>query len=336
MRIDMQRFDPAKHSEVAAQLLADRHRRDRARDTRLPAEFEDPANCRGQVEHALASPGKVAVVAEVDGVAAGFAVMAAQLVADTSFIANFFPPRSAALPYAGHAVREGLEYDVYREMYAALADEFVSRGFFEHSVSIPARDAAAHEAFVSLGFGQTMACAVRDVSPLERAPASIEVHQASAEDADAVLALRDELNRHHNRSPIFSPWMRDAEPASNDLIRGLLTDPEENAHWVAYEGGRPIGMNTFMPPSFLSPLETPQRTIYLFLGVVSEEARAGGVGSAILSRGLQWAREKGYEHVALHFATPNIPGAKFWQSSGFTPVEYGMRRTIDARIAWAK
>jgi GNAT superfamily N-acetyltransferase len=94
-------------------------------------------------------------------------------------------------------------------------------------------------------------------------------------------------------------------------------------------------MNTFMQPTFLSVLALPEKTIYLFQGIVTQDARAGGVGSAILSKGVEWARSKGYDHVALHFATPNVSGAKFWQSSGFVPVEYGMRRRIDERIAWA-
>ena len=53
------------------------------------------------------------------------------------------------------------------------------------------------------------------------------------------------------------------------------------------------------------------------------------------TQGVAWARDKGYQHIALHFATPNLSGAKFWQSSGFAPVEYGMRRRVDERIAWA-
>jgi GNAT superfamily N-acetyltransferase len=115
----------------------------------------------------------------------------------------------------------------------------------------------------------------------------------------------------------------------------LLDDADANAHWIGYDGGKPLGMNTFMPPFFLSPMTVPDKTIYLFLGVVTGEARMGGVGSAILSQGVTWAREKGYKHIALHFATPNLSGAKFWQSSGFAPVEYGMRRRVDERIAWA-
>jgi hypothetical protein len=39
--------------------------------------------------------------------------------------------------------------------------------------------------------------------------------------------------------------------------------------------------------------------------------------------------------MTLHFAAPNLQGARFWLSSGFVPVEYGLRRRVDERIAWA-
>jgi GNAT superfamily N-acetyltransferase len=104
---------------------------------------------------------------------------------------------------------------------------------------------------------------------------------------------------------------------------------------VAYDNGVPVGMNTFMQPFFLSPMTVPEKTIYLFQGIVTQDARAGGVGTAILSKGVEWAREQGYEHVALHFAAANLPGANFWQTSGFRPIEHGMRRRLDDRIAWA-
>ena len=75
--------------------------------------------------------------------------------------------------------------------------------------------------------------------------------------------------------------------------------------------------------------------MYLFQGIVTQDARAGGVGSAILAKGVEWAREQGYENIALHYATANVPGAKFWQSSNFKPIDVGLRRRVDDRIAWA-
>jgi GNAT superfamily N-acetyltransferase len=328
-------FEPGKHLDDAATLLAERHKRDRKRDPRLPESYENRSESRTQIENALGSAGWQGVAVLDGGEQVGFGIMSAQFFEATHMLANFFPPRGASLPYAAHAVRDGMEYDVYREIYGSLADHFVAGGVFEHSVNLPARDAAAIDAFNSLGFGRTMACAVRGVEPVERTAASIEVHQAAKEDYPIVEQLGEELTLHHTRSPIFSPYVRESDEASHTFIKGLLDDPEGNAHWIGYSDGKPLGMNTFMQPFFLSPMTVPDKTIYLFLGVVTGEARMGGVGSAILAQGVNWAREKGYQHIALHFATPNLSGAKFWQSSGFAPVEYGMRRRVDERIAWA-
>jgi GNAT superfamily N-acetyltransferase len=335
MKISLKPFDPAAHTEVAAGLLADRHRRDRARDPRLPAAFEDAATCRSQIEQPFSSAGWFGVLAEADGKPVGFGIMAPQFIEPTHMLASFFPPRGASLGYATYAANEGLEYDVYREIYGALAEHFVAKGIFEHAVNVSAADAATIDAFNSLGFGRTMACAIRGVDPVERGAAPIEVHQAIAEDYPVVERLGEELTLHHARSPIFNPFVRESDEAHHAFIKGLLEDAEGNAHWIGYENGKAVGMNTFMQPFFLSPMTVPDKTIYLFLGVVTQDARQGGIGSAILSQGVTWAREKGYQNVALHFATANLSGAKFWQSSGFKPVEFGMRRHIDERIAWA-
>ena len=136
-----------------------------------------------------------------------------------------------------------------------------------------------------------------------------------------MYALNEELTLHHARSPIFNPYIRESDASSHDFQKNLLTDAATNAHWVGYENGKPVGMNTFMAPFFLSPMTVPEKTVYLFQGIVTQDARAGGVGTAILSKGVEWAREQGYEHVTLHFASANLSGAKFWQSSGFKPVD---------------
>jgi GNAT superfamily N-acetyltransferase len=329
-------FDRDRHLDTAAALLAERHRRDRRREPLLPATFEDPGACRDQIAHAFDTAGWYGVVAQAGGESVGFATMTPQHIPATHFLASFFPPRGASLGYAAHAAEDGMEYDVYRAMFADLADHFVDLGIFDFGLNIPAGDLETREAFASLGFGRTMTCAIRDVGPTERAAASgIELHQASAEDAEVIFKLNEELTLHHARSPIFNPYIRESDPSSHDFQRNLLNDPAANAHWVAYENGRPVGMNTFMQPFFLSPLTVPDKTIYLFQGIVTQDARAGGVGTAILAKGVEWAREQGYEHVALHFASANLPGAKFWQSSGFRPIEHGMRRRVDERVAWA-
>lgn len=335
MSISITTFEAAKHTEVAAALLAGRHRRDRNREPRLPAAFEDERACRGQIEQTLQSKGLFGAIAESGGGPVGFGLMTTTLIESTHMLASFFPARGVGLGYSSFAAAEGMEYDVIRELFGALADEYVSRGYFEFTANVPAADLAVQDAFASLGFGRSMCCAIRDVSPVRRAGASIDVHQASGEDVEVIHQLSDELTLHHAKSPIFNPFIRESDAASLEFQKGLLQDPAANAHWVAYRDGRAVGMNTFMAPFFLSPMTAPDKTIYLYQGIVSHDERAGGVGSAILSKGVEWARAQGYENVALHFATANLSGARFWQSSGFQPIEYGMRRRVDERIAWA-
>jgi len=327
-------FDPQRHLDGAAALLADRHARDREREPELPAVYAVPAACRAQLEQTFERPGWYGAVVHDGNGLAGYMLGSPQLFPPTHVLAAFFPPRSMAIGYASHAAVSGAEYDVYRELYADLAAHFVDRGFFEHIASIAARDTDAAEALTSLSFGRHSVAAMRGVGPTERHAAGVEVHQASAEDAEVVYALSEELNLHHARAPIYWPYLRETDAASHEMSLGLLADPA-NAHWVAYENGRPVGMNTFMPPVFLSAMTVPDKTVYLYQGIVTQDARAGGVGTALLSRGAEWAREQGYEHIGLHFAAPNLQGAKFWQSSGFRPVEFGMRRRVDDRVAWA-
>lgn len=335
MSITITAFEPQKHLDAAAALLAARQERDRQRDPRLPAAFVMAEACRPIIEQSLAQPGWYGVIAHQGAEPVGFMVMTPQLFAPTHFLASFFPPHSAASNYQQHATKGGMEYDVYREMYASLADHFVALGYFDHLVAATPSDAGMADAFASLSFARHAVAAMRGVGPTEKAQAKIEMHQASAEDAATIFKLAEELTLHHAKSPIYWPYLRETDESSHEMQKGLLTDPQANAHWVAYEDGKPIGMNTFMPPAFLSPLMVPPKTVYLYQGIVTSDARTGGVGTAILSRGAEWAREQGYEYMTLHFAAPNLQGARFWQSSGFVPIEYGLRRRVDDRIAWA-
>jgi GNAT superfamily N-acetyltransferase len=336
MAIIVTEFDAGRHIDAAASLLAERHVRDRQRDSRLPVAYEIPPACRPLIEQALGETGSKAVVAVDNGEVIGFAVMSTFLAQPTHMTAAFFPPRCTNLGYTAHAAKAGRELEAYREMYAVLSDHFVRNGYFDHNVYIAPRDRAVEEAFVSLGFGRALTAAMRGIDPVDGGGASLELHAAGSEDAAVIFDLNEELNAHHSRAPIFWPHLQEPAESSHQFTRDLLADPKTNAHWVAYDGGQPVGMNTFMGPFWLSPMLVPEKTVYLYQGVVSESARRGGLGRAILARGIDWAREQGYEHVALHFASPNVSGARFWQSNGFDPIEHRMSRHIDERIAWAK
>jgi len=336
MRVTVERFQRL-HTRGAAALLAARHARDRARDERLPVDYASPDACAPLIEQALAVNGAYGGVALVDGEMAGYQIGEPMLVSPTDMSASFFAPRSMNVWYPAHAAQEGAEYDVYRALYAFVAAHFVEAGYFDHNIFVSASDAAVEEACVSLGFGRLVTAAIRtlDGAPPVSASGTVDVHEASSEDARVIEELAEELLLHHTHSPIFMPYPRESTVGHQAFQSQLLADREANPHFVAYRDGKALGMNTFMAPDWLNELVRPEGTWYLYQGVVSGAARGEGVGRAILRRGLEWARERGYAHVGLHFASANISAARFWLGNGFTPVEHRMSRHVDERIAWA-
>ncbi len=334
MALQIVPFEPS-HLPAAAELLAARHRQDRIREPRLPAAFEHAEAVLPQIAHALETPGARGVAALRDGTPVGFLVAAPQLLPQTHAMSQYFPVRGAFAWYPHHAVAPGDDvYGVYRAMYARLAESLVRSGVFAHFVETPARDSETQEALFSLGFGRDLCAAVREVDRPVDEGADVEIHVASAEDIDVVMTLVDELTLHHALAPIFFPAVPEAKPAQREFQQSILAEPG-NAHFVAYRGGRALGMQTFLTRGLLNPMCAPEASVYLFQGIVSKDARFAGVGKALLARTMVWARDQGYRYCALHYATANLEGAAFWTAQGFEPLSYRLCRRIDERAVWA-
>lgn len=323
----------------AALLLSLRHRRDRERLPLLSPAYEDPAECAALLRATLErDPNLIAVAVLSGGDLAGYLFAETQLVAPTSHEAQYIPPYTLSIGLHAHAVAP--DHDVtaiYRAMYADAAAQAVAQGFFQHRVYLVPGDRDAEEAWVSLGFGRALTCAIRDTGPVDGPPpAAVDIRLAAGEDIDVVMALEAANERHHYGAPIFWPLLHVTAPAARAYHVDLLQEPDANAHFVAYREGRPAGMNTFNPPDWLSPLVLGVPTIYLYQGVVEADERGTGVGTALLARGMAWARDRGYARCALHFASANPSGVPFWLRHGFVPVEHTMARHVDERIAWAR
>lgn len=327
-----------EHYQAAAALLAARHRAVRARAPELPARYETEFSAREAFHRALDQPGAAGVAALEDGTdhLVGYLIGSPAIPNPTANYAMYMRPRSARVGYAGHAVTSEEGYDTYRDLYAALAPGWLRRGLFAHYIQIPAGDTVAEEAWFSLGFGQDIAYAVRDTGPVagdDRTPAGLLLSQAGDEDIAEVTRLAEELARYHSTAPIFFPFLQEMADDLAKHQRELLAEPANTA-WLAHRDGRAVGMQLFeaRPPA---EMDTPERCVYLYEGYTEPGGRGGGVGTALLRRSMAWAREQGFDHCALHFMTANILGARFWQRSGFRPVQTRWCRVIDERIAWA-
>jgi hypothetical protein len=66
----------------------------------------------------------------------------------------------------GHALADGVDAELYRDLYAAAGTGWLERGCFDHYALIPAGDGGAVEAYFALSFGKEQAHAICDLTRL--------------------------------------------------------------------------------------------------------------------------------------------------------------------------
>jgi GNAT superfamily N-acetyltransferase len=222
-------------------------------------------------------------------------------------------------------------------MYAEVGAEWVRSGFFSHGAHIMAGDTAARDALVNLGFGHKMVAGMRRVAdpPPPSGGAAVEVREAGRAEEHDIHRLEMELDYYHSRPPMFMPVDSETEPGARSLQKTLFDNPGA-VIYLAYEDGRAIGMTSLMSSTFLSACLKPDKLIYLYQGIVSESARSGGAGEALLRAALSWAAARGFEYCALHYHAANPTGGAFWRKHGFGAIQYAMQRHVDDRVAWAR
>lgn len=136
---------------------------------------------------------------------------------------------------------------------------------------------------------------------------------------------------------MFMPYLPETEAHRRQFMSELLAD-ETCPHWLALSGNRLMGMQVFVEPLsphwFLSPLQVPEQTVNLYLACTDPVARGRGIGTALFSAGMNWAREAGYEQCAVHYRTANR-AAEFWRDLGVRSVGRWKYRVIDQRRTWS-
>jgi GNAT superfamily N-acetyltransferase len=241
--------------------------------------------------------------------------------------------RMAVVPDFGHGVEDGRAYDLYRRMYAALADQWLENGCFLHAVSLYPNEGSALAAWGSLGFGLMVVDALRTVevshSTVPAISDRLQIRRADVRDTDTVAWMERALGRHLSSSPCFLPLLQEGK-----MVLEQWLAEEGHALWIAFSAGQPVGYLRFQPSErFVLP--TSDDSVVAITGAyVREDLRGSGVGTALLERGLAWARDSGYALCSVDFESANLPGSAFWLRH-FSPVVHSLVRRIDARLAWA-
>ena len=333
MRLQVEPLTSA-HLDSAAELLAARHRADRAHAPELPEHFGNAKAAREALQAAWQQPRTEGAVALHGGKLCGYLIGGVTLPKPGTQLARYVRPRSVVIEYAGHAVAPENGREIYRELYAALAPRWLAQGCFSHYVCLPSADKTALDAWFSLGFGQESIYGLRAIEqPMQvDQPAALEIRQATPEDCESVLRLREGLDRSEAGAPIWRPYLPERDSARPADVARTLANPA-NTCWLATIDGRDAGMMLFEPHE--AGIDWPERCIHLDEAYVEPDLRGRGVGSVLLRHGLNWARNSGYERCIVDWLAPNLLGARFWLSSGFRPLMTYLVRHVDERIAWA-
>jgi ribosomal protein S18 acetylase RimI-like enzyme len=301
---------------AAGQLLARRHRRQRAVEPLLSARYEDTAAAQAEVEALWRRDGASGVLAARDGRAVGFLVGVPR---DESWGANVW------VEPAGHAVDEAEDL---RDLYAAVAETWVEQSRTRHYALVP-NDPALVDPWFRVGFGQQHAHGIREVEGPAQYPAG--VRRAEERDLDAMVAMSPLISEHQALSPVFGPGPRDRDEA--DLRAELLADiaDDEIGELVFERDGRVLGSLEVVPVergSTHTSLARPDGAALLGWIATFPDVRGSGAGVALTEACFAWAFQRGYRTMVTDWRVTNLLSSRFWPRRGFRTSFLRLYRSI--------
>lgn len=308
--------------DVAAVLLADRHRRHRLVEPLLDPSFETLDGARRAIEEALAADLASGVVARRNGEIVGY------MIGQQKDPAVWGP--NVWIESAGHAATEPA---LVRDMYAVLAREWVAAGRANHHVLVPATDSGLVDAWFSLDFGQQHVHAIREVpvASFGVVPRSeLVIRPPTRADIDALAELELVLPRHLRSSPVFSTLQMEPLEEVRAEVEADLDDPKYTWFVADHDGavvGSGIGCALSVSGGHRGP-NAAAGAAFLAYAAVFAEARGLGAGRALGESILAWARDAGYPSIATDWRSANIEADHAWRGLGFRPTFRRLHRLI--------
>jgi ribosomal protein S18 acetylase RimI-like enzyme len=321
--------------DAAAQLLTQRHSRERTALPMLPERFSDTAAAHQAVAVAWQQPWSSGVAAVVGDELVGYLFGHAQfdqLLGRTVWMRN-----------AVHALAETVPPDFYGDLYAAAAPAWLALGCFDHYLVASAADPELLDAWYGLGFGRQQAYGLRAITGADdwtedegvTGPGSVTIRRATLADRDAFSAMAQLTARHQVQAPVWAPLPAEIAAQRSASYAGVLDD-EEAMLWLAEQDGRPVGFQIYDPAEPApDDLHIPPQCAELPAAATLPELRGQGVGRALSRVAFRHLYQQGYTTCLVDWRTTNLLASRFWSQRGFQPAAYRLHRRIDERVLWA-
>jgi GNAT superfamily N-acetyltransferase len=229
--------------------------------------------------------------------------------------------RHAWVAHAGHAA---IDPEALRSCYALAAESWVDAGATRHYVLVPPL-LPDLDPWYRLGFHHMHVEAIRETGADEVPfPQEIQLRRGGIDDLDTAMRLDRLIYDTQGATPSFGWVPEDEEARRADWIE-TLEDPS-CAYWVAERAARPVAHATLYDavPGFA----TPEGAIHLASTAVDAEERRSGIGSALTSHVLRWARDQGAATMVTNWRITNLEASRFWPARGFRPTYHRLHRLV--------
>jgi GNAT superfamily N-acetyltransferase len=316
---------------VAAQFLSQRHKQSRQVLKLLPARFEDPHVAAKAIGALWQEKLKSGYASFCNG------TMKAYLIGQTT--TNPWG-RAGYVYLPGFGIADGESPRLLQDLYAALGNDWVRKGCFDHYFYISAQDAGLVAVLFDLGFGKERVDALLDLRsrniPAVEQPAGVTIRKAGPGDNEYLGSLSNTIFRALAKPPYWHPTV----PEDWDELRegwSALADDKEWNVWLALENDQALSMIGFRPePEEDTQLLASPRTIYLSVAATRPEARGRGINTFLTWLGLEQAQKAGYQICYTNWISPNLLASRFWPRFGFQDAAYRLAKKVSPMIAWTK
>jgi ribosomal protein S18 acetylase RimI-like enzyme len=156
-----------------------------------------------------------------------------------------------------------------------------------------------------------------------------QIREATADDYDGLCELYAEADDLHVRALPQRFQHPEGAPRAREHIQEQLDD-ENSGYFVAEGEGRILGLVDVRfrtSPDF--PVLVPRRFGVIDTLIVRKTAHRLGVGSALVRRAHQWARERGATQMELTVYEFNAGAIRFYESQGYESESRKMWRRIE-------
>ncbi len=241
-----------------------------------------------------------------------------------SALFRFKGQQAASIGVVSHAACEDNKERTYQALYGALGEHLKKHQARIHIIAHFAGDVALKDTLFRLGFGAFLAERIRDLSPI---PGASHVETDQVVDFAEILDLETEHMGYYQKAPIYLKKDDSSEAALASLTRRQASGA---VLFVYRENRKPLAY-------FIAGLCTGSQdgrilrntnTAQVLSAYASPCARGRGIGKALLSRTIGWAREQGFARLFVEHETANACGENFWRKH-FNPYLYFSMRYVE-------